>query len=1029
MLCATVSWGADTYNLSTGQLTIPTLSIGSATYSNVIVRIGTIVSGPTGTVPLGTVDTYNPASNLLTVQSVSVGGTVYYNAAATVASLVSIGSVSGADSYSGGQLRVSSAQAGSTIYTNVVAEVDTIVAVGGGMPTIARDSYDQANNQLLIPAAVYLGKVYTNVIVTVANIVSVGGSGAGGGGLANYIVTTLAGSSAIGAADGTGPAASFWSPQGVTVDYHGNVYVADTNNSVIREISPAGAVATIAGQGIGCFPSLPPYCDGAGPYATFYIPDGLAVDSYGNLFVADTDESVIRKISPSVLVSTLAGSTPAGSKDGPGLLASFYGPADVAVDGNGNVYVTDTEYYLLRKIAPDAQATVTTVASLSAQPWDIAADAAGNVYFTEPGANTIGRMTPAGVMSTLAGSGYTGDNCQSTDGQGANATLCGPWGIAIDCLGNVYTTENATGLIRMISPAGKVTTIAGMSGLGGITFANGPALLATFWGPEGIAVDSNFNLYVADSNNNMIRKLTPGSTGTLCSTILRSIAIEPENPTVTPGNTLQLHAIGIYADGSSRDFNGSVIWKSATTSVATISSSGLVTATAAGGTSLITAAHGSVPAGSTTLDAAWFVGGTLSGLISGNTIGLQDNGADALTLGNNGPFTFPTPLANGAPYSLGIQALPANQPCTSLYGAAAVNSFPVTNIDVFCGPSPPIGNFAAAGTPLAGRFNHTATRLANGQVLVAGGQSGSVTNLASAELYDPPSDTWSAAAAMVTGAENHTATLLANGQVLVVDDGTTVAQLYDPVANSWAAAARLAAGHTGHTATRLINGKVLIVGVPGAGIQMAELYDPAANTWAPAGSGLTEPVYSHAAVLLPDGRVLITGGFEQDVGASASTAAAYLYQPSSNSWSAAAPMKTSRGGHAMNLLPDGTVLVVGGATSTPAASSPLASAERYSPAANTWSSAGSMATARENFTATLLPTGQVLAVGGIDPPAPGALDSAELFDPGSNTWSLTGTLVAPREYYTATLLLDGEPLLVGGQDGAGNTLDSAELYW
>ena len=108
------------------------------------------------------------------------------------------------------------------------------------MPTIARDSYDQANNQLLIPAAVYLGKVYTNVIVTVANIVSVGGSGAGGGGLANYIVTTLAGSSAIGAADGTGPAASFWSPQGVTVDYHGNVYVADTNNSVIREISPAG---------------------------------------------------------------------------------------------------------------------------------------------------------------------------------------------------------------------------------------------------------------------------------------------------------------------------------------------------------------------------------------------------------------------------------------------------------------------------------------------------------------------------------------------------------------------------------------------------------------------------------------------------------------------------------------------------------------------------------------------------------------------------------------------------------------------
>ena len=169
---ATLAHAADTF--SQGLLSIPTLTVGTATYSNVLVTVGAIISGPTGSGPLGSADRYDPATGQLTVPAVEAGGTTYYNVTAAVGSLVSVGAVAGADTYDGTELHIASVTDGGQSYSQVVVTVGTIVSVGGGMPATAQDLYDTASKQLTIPAVTAGGRVYTNVTVTVAKLVSVG---------------------------------------------------------------------------------------------------------------------------------------------------------------------------------------------------------------------------------------------------------------------------------------------------------------------------------------------------------------------------------------------------------------------------------------------------------------------------------------------------------------------------------------------------------------------------------------------------------------------------------------------------------------------------------------------------------------------------------------------------------------------------------------------------------------------------------------------------------------------------------------
>jgi len=323
----------------------------------------------------------------------------------------------------------------------------------------------------------------------------------------------LAGSlGGTGNADGTGPAAAFDVPQSVAVDRTGNVYVADSGNSTIRKITAAGVVTTLAG-----IAGMPGDADGTGGAAQLADPEGVAVDDAGNVYVADSFNRTIRVITPSGAVTTLAGSPGAlGSADGTGADASFYIPTGVAVDGAGNVYVTDTGNFNIRKIT--AGGSVSTLAGTTGvggsadgvgpaaqfnRPIGIAVDGAGNVYVADQESHTVRKITPAGEVTTLAGSA---GNAGSADGTGAAARFDHPAGVAVDGAGNLYVGDEFNGAIRKITPAGVVTTLAVTDGTGGSADGGGAAVRSL--SPEGLAVDAAGDIFVADALNSIIRKVT-----------------------------------------------------------------------------------------------------------------------------------------------------------------------------------------------------------------------------------------------------------------------------------------------------------------------------------------------------------------------------------------------------------------------------------------------------------------------------------------------------------------------------------------
>ena len=327
-------------------------------------------------------------------------------------------------------------------------------------------------------------------------------------------VTTFAGSGSIGKVDGTGWTASFDYPVGIAVDPSGTAYVADADNHLIRKISPAGAVTTFAGTGVQG------YQDGPGASAKFYLPTSLVIDAGGNLIVSDYGNNRIRKISPAGVVSTFAGSGNYGGTNGTGTAASFGYPQGLALDTAGNIFVADLGMNQVRRITPAGVVSTfagsgmvgsadgpAATASFN-MPWAIAVDGAGNVFVGDNRNSAVRKITPGGTVSTLAGAGSAG----FADGAGSSARFLYPWGAAADAAGNVYVADSGNHRIRKISPAGAVTTFAG-SGIPGN--ANGAGTAAQFIFPSGVAVDGAGNVYVADTNNHAVRKITPAGTVTL----------------------------------------------------------------------------------------------------------------------------------------------------------------------------------------------------------------------------------------------------------------------------------------------------------------------------------------------------------------------------------------------------------------------------------------------------------------------------------------------------------------------------------
>jgi hypothetical protein len=331
------------------------------------------------------------------------------------------------------------------------------------------------------------------------------------------VVTTLAGTASFfssGSADGTGSAAQFYFPEGVATDNAGNVYVADQSNHMVRKITSGGVVTTLAGK-----PHRQIAVDGAGSAAQFNEPFGVAVDGAGNVYVGDTNNRTIRKIASGGVVTTLAGSPGvSGSLDGTGSAAQFANPYGMAVDSSGNIYVADRDNQTIRKVTSGGVVTTlagspgnpgridgTGSAALFWLPIGVAVDSAGNVYVADTINSAIRKITPDGVVTTLAGMfGISG----SADGTAGAARFSSPQGVAVDGAGNVYVADTNNNAIRKITSEGIVTTLAGMAGSEGA--ADGTGSAAQFSGPQGVAVDGGGNVYVADSNNHLIRKISAG---------------------------------------------------------------------------------------------------------------------------------------------------------------------------------------------------------------------------------------------------------------------------------------------------------------------------------------------------------------------------------------------------------------------------------------------------------------------------------------------------------------------------------------
>ncbi|RKG69826.1 kelch-like protein [Corallococcus sp. CA054B] len=362
-------------------------------------------------------------------------------------------------------------------------------------------------------------------------------------------------------------------------------------------------------------------------------------------------------------------------------------------------------------------------------------------------------------------------------------------------------------------------------------------------------------------------------------------------------------------------------------------------------------------------------------------------------------WTAPSCAVTGPPPSITVVV-------TNDYGLVASKSFTLTGLRT-C-----VTGWSFAGPMATGRYNHTATLLASGKVLVAAGYNGDT----SSEVYDPDTNSWSSAGPMAMGRFHHTATLLASGKVLVTGgygNGSALSsvELYDPATGAWTSVEPMATARYQHTAVLLPSGKVLVTGgVNGSALASAELYDPDTGSWSSAGL-MTMARSQHTAVLLPSGKVLVTGGIN-----GSSLASAELYDPATHAWTSASAMTTARYQHSATLLASGKVLVAGGYTGYFAAS------EVYDPATNAWSSAGTMVTGRALHTATLLTTGKVFVTGGFNT----YLDSTELYDPATHVWSSAGSMATARNQHTATLLSSGKVLVVGGFNGGA--LSHTETY-
>ncbi|HTX34442.1 MAG TPA: NHL repeat-containing protein, partial [Bryobacteraceae bacterium] len=404
---------------------------------------------------------------------------------------------------------------------------------------------------------------------------------------ANGTISTFAGNGQVGYSGdgGLATSASLSLPASVAIDAGGNVYIADQYNDAIRKVNRAGIITTVAGNGTSGFSGD----GGPATSASLDLPYGVAIDPAGNIYVSEQNNRRVRRVSVSGTISTVVGngiSNFAGD-GGQATQAALDFPSGVKVDSLGNLFIADSMNHRVRKVTPAG--TITTVAgngtagfsgdggaAASAQlntPVAVAIDSNGNIYISDQANNRVRRVTPNGVIGTYAGSGqygYSGDG-----GPGTSASLRFPAGLSVDTVGNLYVVDLNSNRIRKVTPAGIITTVAG-TGNAGFSGDGGPATAATLNYPNDVAVDPAGNLYITDSANKVVRKVTANG-------IINTIAGTGVNP--GPGEIEGVSATDDFLDfpcGIAVD-NAGNLYVAADTYIHRINAAGVITLLVGGG--------------------------------------------------------------------------------------------------------------------------------------------------------------------------------------------------------------------------------------------------------------------------------------------------------------------------------------------------------------------------------------------------------------------------------------------------------------
>ncbi len=677
-----------------------------------------------------------------------------------------------------------------------------------------------------------------------------------------------------------GTAARLPGVKGVSVDAAGNAYFVGggyRGYSVLRLDAGTGMVTSVAGNG------TPGFSGDSGPATSAQLNGAidLALDRAGNLYIADSLNGRIRKVSGGIITTVAGGGTDDPFCDNcPAISASLPELTGVAADSAGSLYIFTLGY--VRKVSNGVITEFLGYATLYPDGADYtsgraAVDAAGNLYVADFYFHKVHKVS-GGVVTTVAGTGqagFSGDN-----GPATSAQLDGPRGVAVDAAGSLYIADTGNQRIRKVS-GGVITTVAGGGPTSGGLGDNGPATSALLNFPFGVGVDGAGNVFIEDTLDNRVRKVSNG--------VMTTVAGGGSSP------VLLARSAGTFAA------TGSMITARLGHS-ATLLDNGKVLI--AGGFNY-SAYHDVAVTTAELYDPA---AGTFSA--TGNmTAALAQPIATLLADGR-------VLITGGSGLDYGIAA------SAELYDAS-------------------VGTFTDTGTPKSIAVPVTATLLNNGKVLVTGMLEVTLglPPPYAAELYDPSEGTFSAAGSLRFPHSVPTATLLASGEVLIAEgmcggvfggEGGG-SELYDPASGVFSIVAGTMGCRAEPTATLLTNGKVLIAGGLTRG---ADVNDPSTRTFSSISAEIDDPEYANAATLLPDATVLLTGGAlsspdDYDC-PDTSVADAGLYDPSTRIFGLGGIMTTPRSSHQATLLADGRVLISGGEWLNNNDTA-LASAEIYTP--------------------------------------------------------------------------------------------------